>query len=424
MPSFKFSASIRIHCWLLTLACLGSVDAGVEKRSLSYADALERVLSQHPALAENVARLESAEGQIHQAGRLPNPVLGTELANILGTGPMRGVQSLEFTLSLSQTIETAKKRQHRIELARAERNLLRYQHETLRIEIESRVRTAFTQALLAREQIQLRRQQLNLAEKSALETERLVQAARSLEVDAARAHLAVQQQRFALESAQREYLSAKTALAGLWSEVPLRENFEARGSLTIDPELPAYDTLLALLPESTTLAAFKAEHHLREAALELEIARAKPDLEVFAGGRYFNEADGEGAFILGLQIPWPLFDKNKGNIRSAQALRRASRQAEAQRQRELRLRLNHAYQNLATAHAESESITRDLLPAAEATLTRTQAAYQQGKFNQLTVLEAQQIFFDLRQSHLDALRRYHTAQTEIQNLTALRPIAP
>ncbi len=391
---------------------------------LSFNDALERTLRQHPALAENIAQTEVAAGQIQQAGRLPNPVISAELGNFLGSGPMRGVQSLEFTLSLSQTLETAKKRPRRVELAKAQYAETLWEAKILRLEIEARLRAAFVNALLAAKDLSLRQEQVQLAKASAAETERLVKAALSPQVEAARAQLAVRQQNFALQSAQRAYASAKAELASLWSEAPESENFEPVGSLALSPDLPAYETLSAQLHANPSLAAFKAQNRRYEAAIQLEKARAVPDLEVFAGGRYFNEADGDGAFILGLQIPWPLFDKNKGNIHSATALRHANQQAKIRLQRSLRIQLNRAYQALTTAHAEVHSIARELLPAAKETLSRTEAGYQQGKFTQLAVLEARQTLFDLRESHLNALRDYNLAQTEILKLTASLPNTP
>ena len=59
----------------------------------------------------------------------------------------------------------------------------------------------------------------------------------------------------------------------------------------------------ARLDETAFLARFRSETAMREAALELEKARALPDFEVSAGARYFNESDGEAAFVVGFQIP-------------------------------------------------------------------------------------------------------------------------
>jgi cobalt-zinc-cadmium efflux system outer membrane protein len=422
MSIFNRSQSFRLLL-VFYLAGFASLNANPKADpnthpTLDFPQALERVLRNHPALAEIEARAEAAEGQIQQAKRPPNPVLGAEAGNILGSGPMRGVQSMEFTLSLSQTIETAKKRQRRTALAQAQGDEIHWQIEATRQQIHAQVRAAFTNALLSQKSLQLRREQLQLAKRSAVQTERLVEAARSPEVEAARARLAVHQQRFNLQSAKRHYESAKTELASLWGDPhPEQAAFQVVGSITIDSNLPDFKTLSAQLRASAPLAGFEAQHRTREAALDLAQAQARPDFEVFAGGRFFNEADGEGAFLLGLEIPWPLFDKNKGNIRTAQALRLAAKRAEEQTERELRIRLNNAYQNLSQAHAEHQAVVQDLLPAAEETLARTQEGYQLGTFTQLAVLEARQTLFDLRESQLDALQRYALAQNQIHTLT-------
>jgi len=172
-----------------------------------------------------------------------------------------------------------------------------------------------------------------------------------------------------------------------------------------------------LLPRSATLAQYEGHRRNREAALTLEQARAKPDLEVFGGGRYFNEASGEAAFVVGVEIPWSLFDKNQGNIRTARAQVRAVEYEKAATRRELIIGLTDAYQSLVAAHAEARSVKEDLLPAAEQTLAETEDGYERGQFTLLSVLESRSTLFEIRETYLDALSRYANAQAQIEALT-------
>jgi cobalt-zinc-cadmium efflux system outer membrane protein len=390
------------------------IDSDLE--AISYSQALQRAIANDPRLALNSILAEAAEGQIQQADLPPNPVVGVEMENIFGSGPFRDVQGMDVTLGITQLIETAGKRAKRTQLARTERALIDWDRELRLATVESEVRTAFVEVLVAQEALQLRQEQLSLAEHSREETARLVEAARSNQVELTRAELAVRQQQFAINQAGRTLQAAHARLAALWGESGER-NFAVAGSVELDPDLPELAQLVALLPRSATLAQYEGHRRNREAALTLEQARAKPDLEVFGGGRYFNEASGEAAFVVGVEIPWPLFDKNQGNIRTARAQVRAVEYEKAATRRELIVGLTDAYQSLVAAHAEARSVKEDLLPAAEQTLAETQDGYERGQFTLLSVLESRSTLFEIRETYLDALSRYANAQAQIEALT-------
>ncbi|MCF7977811.1 MAG: hypothetical protein K9L82_07310, partial [Chromatiaceae bacterium] len=66
--------------------------------AMTLADALQRAVAAEPRLQLNATRAEAAEGRIEQANLRPNPVIGVEAENFLGTGPLSGVQGLEITI--------------------------------------------------------------------------------------------------------------------------------------------------------------------------------------------------------------------------------------------------------------------------------------------------------------------------------------
>lgn len=394
---------------------------GANGGAITLAEALRRAVGTDARLRLNATRAEAAEGEIDQAALRPNPLIGVEVENFLGTGPLSGVQGLEITLGISQVIETANKRERRKALAQARRALVDWDRESILAELETSVRSAFVEVLLAQRLLGLRQEQLALAERSAAETDRLVEAARSPEVERARAQLAVRQQAFAVQQAERELTAAKSVLASFWDGAG-EAGFTVVGQVRLDPQLPAFADLAEQLAGTPALARYKVQERASEAALELEMARAKPNVEVFAGTRYFNEGDGDVALLVGVEVPWTLFDLNQGNIRTARAqLKAVSEQRDATR-RERLIALNRAYQEVLSAQAEAREVQGALLPAAEATLRDTEEGYQRGQFTQLAVLESRSALFKLREAYLEALRRYAAAQAEIAALT--RPATP
>lgn len=382
---------------------------------VSLDQALRWAIEQDPVLRRIAWEREAAEGHVDQVDRRPNPVVGADVENFLGTGNWQGVDGLEVTVGVSQVFETADKRARRTALAKRERDLVAWDAEERRTVLEAQVRAAFVDVLLAQHTEALRREQLDLARESLRETGRLVDAARASQVEQTRAQLAVRQREFAIRQAEREALAARERLAGLWGLAPTPE-FSVVGELRLEAP-PDLIEMVTRLARTAPLARFAAEAATREAALELEEARAKPDVEVSAGARYFHEADGDAAFLVGVRMPWPLFDRNEGNIRAARArLRAIDDEREAVRRQMLR-ELVDAHRSLTNAYAEATSLDTDLRPVAEQTLRDTEAAYTRGQFTILSVLESRKALFEVREAYLDALARYATALARIEALT-------
>lgn len=412
---------------ILVLASVKAASAEAEDlkftEPVTFQRALGLAIEYDPRLRLYYAVAEASAGRIEQASLRPNPMVGVEVENFLGTGPLSGVKGMEFTLGVSEPIETARKRKKRTELARRESALIDWDREAHLADLEAEVRQAFITVSIAQEELRLRLEFLALAEKSESETARIVEAARSPMVDLTRARLAVQQQLFLVDRARRSLKTAKIELASLWGLEPM-EDFSVAGELRIEDEVVSVEALIALLPRTTPLARFAAESRLRDAALRFEEARAKPDLEVFAGGRYLNEGDGMVGLVAGVQIPWPLFDRNQGNIRTARAQRRAIEHERQAVYRNLVIELISSHRVLGEAHAETRSIQSDLIPAAEQTLRDVEEGYQTGQFTLLTVLETRRTLFEFREAYLDALGRYARAQAKIATLTRTASIAP
>jgi cobalt-zinc-cadmium efflux system outer membrane protein len=413
---YYFLSTTRTIAVFLTLSKVFILLSPAYAETISLSVALQRTLEAHPRLDLNLLRAQGAQGQIDQANVSPNPVISADLENLLGTGPIHGVQSLEITLGIRQLIETADKRHRRVALAQAMRDLVDWDRDTILAEIEESVRLAYIDILLAQENFQLREEQLALSKKSVEETALLFEAARVSDIELTRAQLAVSQQQFILQRAGRELVIAKSKLASQWGEESQVE-FTVIGEVVLEPDIPKFSALLSMLDSTVTLARYNTEEEVRESALDLERARATPDFEAFVGTRYLNEDDGDVGFVVGIEVPWPLFDNNQGNIHTARAQLRAVRHERASARRELLIALDAAYQQLLSAHEEANALQNDLLPSAEATLRDAEEGYQRGQFNQLAVLESRNTVFGIREAYLDSLRRYAVAQAKISALT-------
>lgn len=417
MPSISQFFSLRWWSALISTgaALVASLPPPDLSRPVTLPDALRWAAERDPQLDVWWAEVEIADGQIEQALTRPNPVVGAEVENVIGSGPFRGIDGMELTLSVSQVLERSEKRDRRADLARRNQSLMEWNRELRLAELEAEVRAAFVELLIAQKTISLRRDQLGLAKAHRDETTKLVEAARSPTLELARAELAVRQQAFTLAQEERAADKARANLALRWGLVSVPE-FEVVGDIQVD-EVPDLETLLAALPGTAAIRRFSAEASTREAGLALAEVDAKPDFEIFGGARYFNEAGGDAALVVGIQIPWTLSDRNAGNIRSAQAELRAVEHRRAATQRALVQSVAEAHLELVNAAAEYDSLENDLRPIAERTLTETQTGYERGQFTLLAVLESRSALFEIRDSRLNALSRYARSLARIESLT-------
>jgi cobalt-zinc-cadmium efflux system outer membrane protein len=124
--------------------------------------------------------------------------------------------------------------------------------------------------------------------------------------------------------------------------------------------------------------------------------------------------------------PIPVFNRNQGNIRRAQAELIAAQNDVKRTELELQQRLAAAFEQYTNARYQVEKYSRDILTNAQASLRLTTSGYQQGEFNYLLLLTAQRTFFQTNLTYLEALRELRAATATIEgNLLgdSLRPEA-
>ena len=384
-------------------------------RPVSLVDAIRWAIERDPELMVWSTRVEMAAGLVEQSQVRPNPVISAEVENIVGSGPFQGVDGMELTLSISQVLERSEKRSRRTDVAHKRQALFYWERELRIAELESVVRATFVDVLISQEILALRHDQWELAVANRSETAKLVEAARAPTVDLIQAEMAVRQHAFALEQDKRSAEAARERLGLLWgfSQVP---DFSIVGEL--EPGLvPDVDELIAALPTTAAIGRFAAETSYRESALAMAEVTKKPDIEVFGGARYFNESNGDAAFLMGIQVPWPLSDRNNGNIRAARAELRAIEHKRALEERSLMRNLVELHRALSTALADYRGLEQDLRPIAEQAVTEIEAGYERGQFTILAVLESRAALFAIREAQLDSIARYAAALARIESLT-------
>lgn len=377
-------------------------------------EAVGFALVNSPQLRAFSRALRAAEARELQAGLRPNPEVELEIEEFGGSGPLSGLGAAETSIRLGQLIELGDKRAKRARLAGIETDLERWEYEAQKLDVMQRVASAFVDVLAAQEQVALVDELVELSEKSYGAVEQRVAAGKDSPVELTKARVAVSTAKLSHARAGQALASARMQLALAWgSEAPAYE--KVSGAFYVVSRVPSFDALARLLETTPDLERWSSETRRRQAALELERARAVPGVNITGGVAHFREID-DTAFIVGLAVPLQMFDRNQGEIEAATQMLAKSRDDSKAAQMSVRTALAKAVQGLSTAFTESSLLRDEVLPAAQSAYEAADEGYRQGKFDYLDVLDAQRTLFEARVQYVASLTTYHKTRAAIERL--------
>lgn len=337
----------------------------------------------HPALDEARAAADVARGAVLTAGAKPNPTAQPTIGYDTTTPPpwMPG-------FGLLIPIETAGKRGYRIAGARRRADAAQLQIVTTAWQVRVGVRRSLFDLVTARRAEAILTRQATVQDTIVQVLERQLEAGAIAPFEATQARLAAATTRLAVNQAAIQRAQAEAALADALGLT--RESFR-----TIAPEVDLGDELnvqqpdpvarrVALVSRSDVRAAL-AEYEASQSALQLEIARQYPDIDL-GPGYLFDQTDNKWTVAFGVTLP--VFNRNQGPIAEARARRE---QAAAH----LMVVQANALHELSEAEAVLDAVRLKLATADTALTTtrqqeqRRQRMYEAGDISRVEVLTAQ-----------------------------------
>lgn len=384
-----------------------SLNEALQRSGVAAAGAAD---STNPRIVGPQQDVAAAEALIEQAGLRPNPQVSLEVENIVGTGMFSGLQASEYTMAAELPLELGGKRRARIEAAEAEFAVAQLQGEFALAELGLVVRQRYVTAVAAQARVELFEDILERERELARIAGALVDAGREPPLRALRAQATLAETEAELKAAQADALAARYALGALWGE---EEAPEVPASF---PDIePPYELLADYAGLQTQVAA--AERRAAEAEIGRERTLRVPDPTVSAGVKRFEESN-EQAFLVGVSVPLPLFNRNQGNIAAAQARARAAAARESVARLEYRQAVIDARADYLAAEARAETLETDSLPQAEEALRLVQIGYRNGRFPLLEVLSAAEARDTIRQSLIEAREARERAAARLIGLAA------
>ncbi|MET0383599.1 MAG: TolC family protein [Burkholderiaceae bacterium] len=351
--------------------------------------------------------VDAAEGGVQQAGALRNPELSATVEDTRSA-------TRTTTATIGFPIELGGKRAARVSAAERSRDVLAAQLANLRARVRAEVVAGYFAVAAAQERVGLTEDSARLAARAADVVGKLVAAGKVSPVDETRAQVDAANAQLEAAEARAALSSSRQALAVLWGDAEPRFE-QVDGGAGDVPSRPSTPELLREADAAPSLVSGRLEIDARRAQVDVERAKAAPDVVVSVGAKRDNGL-GQAQAVVGVSIPLPIFDRNQGAARQASKLADKARDDyEAARVRILS-ELRQASTRLTAAQASLAVLRATVLPAAQRSYDASTAGFEAGKFGVLDVIDAQRSLLQARARTLNALVAAWQAATAIDRL--------
>lgn len=299
-------ASTAIGAW----ASLGACSA-LAAPAPPFPDLLQQSQATSPRLLEAAASVRAVQGQAEQATAFPNPNLGVTVEDIGRKDG--GISQRQNTYSLSQPFEFGGKRGARIGVGQAELAAAQARQRQALADFGYDLVVAYATAEAAQARLTVLADDLARAREDLRAARALVDAGKEADLRAVQAQAAAATAEAELAGSRAdlaEALARLTSLAGSpepFTEVPATLLSEGLGNAPADR---------STAPPS--VAAAQADRDAAARRVRVERTRAIPDVTVSVGARTYEDSS-QTAVVVGVSAPLPLFDRNRGALKTAGA---------------------------------------------------------------------------------------------------------
>jgi cobalt-zinc-cadmium efflux system outer membrane protein len=277
------------------------------------------------------------------------------------------------------------------------------------------VRRAFYEVLAAERAVNLARDLSGIGERAFTTSKNLFETGTISEVDLLQSRIESQQAKVMLDGANNRHAAAWRQLAAVVGEpnlppAALEGNLEQAA-----PELNWDQASARLLAESPEVATAHAALAKAQAALGRAYAERYPNVDAQAGAQYDNASQDTVANVM-ISVPVPIYNRNQGGIRQAQA-EVAAAQANIERvELSLQQRLAKAFEPYRNARSQVDAYSQLILPDAKRSLDVAVKSYEGGEISFLAVLNVQRTYFQAQVAYLEALRQLRDSVESIEGM--------
>ncbi len=396
----------------------GLAFAAAAQTPLSLQEAVSSALRQHPALQASADRIAVSEALRRQAALSPNPKLILQSENTrpyLNSSFVYWRDTDNFAY-LQQTLETAGKRDRRVDLAAANIRRTELERDLLRFQIASRVKLAYWAAAGASTIAALLREDRASFQRIVQYHEIRVKEGAVAEADLIRVRLEGERLAIAQNAAD---LEAERTRIHLFREMGRTEFPEASFTDPLEPlpDTPAIDIDQALERRPEIKLALQIAE-ISRANLRLQLASAKPNVDVLFG---YKRATGNDSLLGGVQVDLPFLNRNQGNISAAESDIRAAESTLAATKALIRAEIAAAARDVELRRRQLADSFQAMRKQAEDTARIAEAAYREGGADLLRLLDAQRVRIETQLFYQRALAEYRQSAVNLETALGVAP---
>lgn len=356
-------------------------------QTLTLEQALATAYERSPLLAAARNEAAASEGQVTQAGVIPNPSIE------VGIDDNRRSTRTTSTM-LSMPVELGGKRGARIKAAGLARDIAQRDLASARADLRAAVIAAFFEVAVAQETVRVSQGTIEIAQNALRLADRRVAAGKAPPLESSKARVQLANSRIEARAADAALTTARRNLGQLC------------GAQVIDS---------AALAESPRMAAGRLAVEMGRAQLEVEKSKRYPDITLSAGMARDNE-QGRNKAQFGVAIPLPLFDRNQGNVYSATMQSYKAQDLYRELESRMTSDLLQSVSQFDLAVGSVREYRATVLPGAAEAYDSARKGFEAGKVSFLEVLDAQRTLSQGNIGYLNVLAGAYQASSDIDRI--------
>ncbi|HMD37171.1 MAG TPA: TolC family protein [Vicinamibacterales bacterium] len=387
---------------------------------LSLQEAVNTALQSRALLKAEAERVSVAEGRKRQAAVMPNPEFQFANENLRpGQTYSRDVDTLAY---VTWPLDVLGKREQRMAVAGVTVNRREAELELMRRQVAQSVRLAYWTALGAQERRDLLHSTVANFQRIIDYHAAQLRVGTIAEQDLLRVRLEGERIQIAAHLAAIDATKARVDLLKAIGETGLSNIVLTEALDTIPPAIGAspIEDVLANRKEIAVAAAGVDE---ARADVRLQDVSARPDLAIVFGYKRTQLPDalsGVNTLLAGVKVTLPLTDRNQGNRAAAAAELRRQAQLHAEVETTVRADVERAAQEYEMRRLEVVDTLQPLREHARTIANIAQAAYQQGGFELLRLLDAERARLEAESAWVDGMVAF---QQSVVNLQAAQGVS-
>jgi len=402
----KFAISL-----LLLLGC-----AAAQTATLTLDQAIDLALANSPALKAARTQIDQNRAQEITAGLRPNPLLqgDSQFLPIFSPGAFsfdNFNQVQQYDLGVGYLFERGGKRQRRLQAARDQSEVTRFQVSDAERNLAFSVAQQFIAAQLAKANLNFATQNLESFRKTVDITQTRYQAGDISQGDLLKIRLQTLQFETDVGSARLALQQALISLRQLIGYDAVPPDFQVIGELEYQPLTERLEqiqaTALQLRPD---LAAARQSTVAARSQIALAQANAKQDLTAVLS---YSHTSGLSSSSFSFNIPLPVFNRNQGEIaRTRFAETQATYNAKAAEESVLK-DVQVAYEQAKASESIVNLYLSGYLKQAQQSREISEFAFRQGAVSLIDLLDAERSYRNTELAYRQALANYAVALKQL-----------